>query len=288
MYVTNFFFRVDLDGDGLISYDEYMFFQTLLAIPRRRLALAFSIIDQDGSGSVDRTEFEAIMAVLRRSTQAGQAEYSRLGQGSVGCDALFGDSYTISLEHFLAFHDSLSEEVLRLQFAASDSDGSGELSAQEFALFLASKVNVDRSLQRQYIELARAPQVTLLKGSISLDDFLAFHDFLHYLDQLEVAAMVLGTPVGLNKDEFLRAAAAAVGGDEGRGSVKPGISPIIVDVLFALFDVDGNGRLSRDEFITIMRKQSSSVDPPRTLPLLSVLRRVRDCVLEQAPTLLKV
>ena len=28
---------VDIDGDGLISYEEYMLFRTLLSLPRRKV-----------------------------------------------------------------------------------------------------------------------------------------------------------------------------------------------------------------------------------------------------------
>ena len=37
--------RVDADGDGLISYGEYLFFVTLLAIPDEHFELAFRMFD---------------------------------------------------------------------------------------------------------------------------------------------------------------------------------------------------------------------------------------------------
>ncbi|CAN0422460.1 unnamed protein product, partial [Laminaria digitata] len=33
-----FLAMVDIDGDGLISYEEYMLFRTLLSLPRRKVA----------------------------------------------------------------------------------------------------------------------------------------------------------------------------------------------------------------------------------------------------------
>ncbi|CAN0520638.1 unnamed protein product, partial [Ectocarpus sp. 8 AP-2014] len=42
---------VDIDGDGLISYEEYMLFRTLLSLPQRKqLSIAFRMFDRDDSG----------------------------------------------------------------------------------------------------------------------------------------------------------------------------------------------------------------------------------------------
>jgi EF-hand domain pair len=60
----SFFALVDLDGDGLISWEEFALFQTLLAIPRHKLSLAFGMFDEDRSGTVDYEEFERFMQVL--------------------------------------------------------------------------------------------------------------------------------------------------------------------------------------------------------------------------------
>lgn len=37
----------------------------------------------------------------------------------------------------------------------------------------------------------------------------------------------------------------------------------IVDVLFALLDVNGDGRLDQEEFMTLMKRQSAVPDPVR-------------------------
>ncbi|KAJ8517992.1 hypothetical protein ON010_g18258 [Phytophthora cinnamomi] len=55
-----FFDLVDADGDGLISYPEYMFFNTLLAIPERQFELAFKMFDTDDNGKLDHREFKQV------------------------------------------------------------------------------------------------------------------------------------------------------------------------------------------------------------------------------------
>lgn len=36
--LSSFVAMVDIDGDGLISYDEYMLFRTLLSVPTRKVS----------------------------------------------------------------------------------------------------------------------------------------------------------------------------------------------------------------------------------------------------------
>jgi hypothetical protein len=51
---SEFMRLVDLNGDGLISYEEFMLFSTLAAIPASKIRIAFQMFDADGSGEIDR------------------------------------------------------------------------------------------------------------------------------------------------------------------------------------------------------------------------------------------
>ena len=68
-----FFTRFDVEGDGLISFAEFIFFTTLLAIPPGEISAAFRMFDADSSGSLDRDEFRAMMRVLRSQSRHGAA-----------------------------------------------------------------------------------------------------------------------------------------------------------------------------------------------------------------------
>jgi EF-hand domain pair/EF hand len=206
--------------------------------------------------------------------------------------------------------------VLTARFTAWDTDGSGALDGAEFARFLASAVSTDRALQSRLWERADSPAVLALGGSsssstsssssssnsssatssssasssseaavsITLAEFLAFHEFLHCLDAMEAAMSVLGTEQGLTLPEFLHAARAAVSGHSavtasGVAVGAAGLSESVARVLFAVFDADGNGRLDKHEFVTVLRRQQAAEDPQRQLGVLEFLERVKDCVL---------
>lgn len=63
---------VDHDGDGLISFGEYMFFITLLSTSQRDLIRLFMMFDRNGSSTMDKTEFQELMGMLRTRSPTGQ------------------------------------------------------------------------------------------------------------------------------------------------------------------------------------------------------------------------
>ena len=67
---------VDQDGDGLISFSEFIFFSTLLAIPPKYFKVAFNLFDADGNGSVSADEFKKVMKLLRQSNPLARAQRS--------------------------------------------------------------------------------------------------------------------------------------------------------------------------------------------------------------------
>lgn len=69
-----------------------------------------------------------------------------------------------------------------------------------------------------------------------------------------------GEKASAGKDDEGVGREGAVGGGEGSEVLSPGI----VDTLFALLDVDSNGRLDQNEFMTLMKRQSAVPDPVRT------------------------
>ncbi len=50
------FFR-SLGNQGIISYSEYLFLLTILIKPQSGFKIAFAMLDQDGNGWIDKTEF---------------------------------------------------------------------------------------------------------------------------------------------------------------------------------------------------------------------------------------
>ncbi|CAK4686163.1 hypothetical protein LEN26_020991 [Aphanomyces euteiches] len=268
-----FFDLVDADGDGLISYPEFMFFTTLLSIPERQFELAFKMFDDDGNGVIDHREFKEIMDLMRLRTPSGRQDRHLKENSTPTFKNLFGEweREPLTFEKFCAFRNSLKREVMRLHFDHYDVDGSKELSAREFGMFLVS--HVKQTEMDQWVE--KVDKLHDLELSITEQEFMDYYSFLENLDAMKVAMELVMEKNGLDKDQFYRAARAACHGG------RPLVSKQIVDIIFALFDESGDGAVSPDEFLGVMEsRRSAGLRERRDLGALEFLERVKSCFLE--------
>ena len=80
---SNFFDMFDTDGDGLISFPEYLFFVTLLSLTDEQCKATFRKFDVDQGGSLCREEFLQMMKHMRLSTTKRRASGYRTGLKTV-------------------------------------------------------------------------------------------------------------------------------------------------------------------------------------------------------------
>ncbi|ETN09500.1 hypothetical protein, variant 6 [Phytophthora nicotianae INRA-310] len=291
-----FFDMVDADGDGLINYAEYMFFRTLLAsklfyylllpkyffiyiffticvVPERQFELAFKMFDTDDNGKLDHREFKQIMELMRLRTPAGRQDRSMHDDDVPIFKHLFGELATKSLSYdeFCTFRRELMQEIMRIQFEQYDVDGDRTLSPREFGMFLVS--HVDQRHIEQWVE--RVDKLQHLSGHITEQEFMDFNVFLEHLDELKVAMDLVMQAHGVNKEQFHRATRAAVRASK---NTKP-VTPLQIDILFALFDLDGDGHLSTKEFIEVMQtRKDSGFTEPRDTGAFNFIRRIKECL----------
>eukprot|EP00753_Platysulcus_tardus_P003076 PLAT12238.1.p1 GENE.PLAT12238.1~~PLAT12238.1.p1 ORF type:complete len:486 (+),score=177.69 PLAT12238.1:40-1458(+) len=277
--LSRFMELVDTDGDGLISFGEYLFFCTVLSIPAQQFTLAFRMLDENGDGTIDAAEFEQVMSIMRARTPAGkQVRNIGLDGRKRGADAygmssrFFGadGSGSLTPSKFKAFVDDLRSEVLRLEFFNYDRDHAFGLSEKEFGMFLVA--HTPESHTKQVME--RTALLSDESGNIQLDEFMAFNNFLQNLDEMEVAmklTMTLTGRDGLTKAEFLRAAAAATAG-------KSKLTEAQVNVLFTLFDRDGDGLVNATEFVDVMGNVTSrGMDRERDMGVMAMFDKIVAC-----------
>ena len=115
---SSVFAMIDVDGDGLISFPEYIFFITLLAIPKQHFRLAFHMFDYDGSGGVSLEEFTKMMEVMRSQSPHGQQQRTR-SVGELGglLETFFGRDGSKMLDYptWEKFMTKLHHDVLKLE-----------------------------------------------------------------------------------------------------------------------------------------------------------------------------
>ncbi|KAL3684128.1 hypothetical protein R1sor_002150 [Riccia sorocarpa] len=267
---SEFFMLFDTNGDGLISFAEYIFFVTLLSIPQENFSTAFKMFDIDGNGVIDREEFKMVMTKMREGTRQGLAQRNGLRTGlrittpveNAGLvDLFFGPDGNKLLRHedFKKFLQELQEEIIRLEFSHYDVKGHGSIPAQDFALSMIAAA--DLSSLNEF--LAR---VNLLSGiprfrnmRISEEEFRQFAYLRKNLSSLALAISMFGE---MNKKDFKRAATKVC---------HCPLSDSVVDVIFHIFDLNEDGKLSSEEFLKVMERREKDIGQPQATGILQLL-----------------
>ncbi|XP_011633004.1 calcium uptake protein 3, mitochondrial isoform X3 [Pogonomyrmex barbatus] len=264
----------NLRDKGIISYTEYLFLLSILTKPKTGFQIAFNMFDTDGNERVDKTEFlvmEKIFSHAWRGRHGGetkeeleqlqerqktpeeiQGQFIDDDQGLQRRHAVdttlmihfFGKDGTNELRYddFKRFMENLQHEVLELEFHEF-SKGHNTINELDFAKILLRYTYLEPDEYDKYLDrmLDRAD----LHIGITFEEFRRFYQFLNTLDDFSIAMrMYTLADHPISKDEFQRAVKICTG---------TMLSTHIIDTVFALFDVDGDGQLSYKEFIAIMK-----------------------------------
>ncbi|XP_022909252.1 calcium uptake protein 3, mitochondrial isoform X1 [Onthophagus taurus] len=273
----------DLRDNGIISYTEYLFLLSILTKPESGFKIAFNMFDVDGNEKVDKNEFLVIRRLLagkHRDTEDIPMEkifsYAWKGKRGMVVDEkydlkspveeqyvddeqglqrkhnvdttlivhFFGSKgkNTLNFENFRKFMLHLQTEVLELEFSEF-SRGLPTISELDFARILLRYTYLDTDEYDKYLERL-LDRIKVTKG-ITFEEFLAFCQFLNNMEDFSIAMrMYTLADHPISKGEFYRAVKICTG---------QSLSGHLVDTVFAIFDVDGDGLLSYREFLAIMK-----------------------------------
>ncbi|CAH0731427.1 unnamed protein product, partial [Brenthis ino] len=259
---------------GIISYTEYLFLLSILTKPASGFQIAFNMFDTDGNQRVDKNEFLVIQRLLGGSLKDRELDanseramekifsFAWAGKRGAAADApddqglqrrhdvdtllqvhFFGKKGTneLKFEGFRQFMENLQTEVLELEFHEF-SKGHETISEVDFAKILLRYTYLDTDSYDMYLD--RLLQRERVRG-ISFQEFKTFCQFLNNLEDFTIAMrMYTLADHPISKDEFQRAVKICTGQSQ---------SAHLVATVFAIFDADGDGRLSYKEFIAIMK-----------------------------------
>lgn len=215
---SKFFMLFDTNGDGLISFSEYMFFLTLLSIPEINFRTAVRMFDLDGNGTIDREEFTKVMEVmrsrirrrpLRRDGLRTVSKVENVVQNEGLVEFLFREDGKKLLKHedFELFLKELHEEIIRLEFAHYDYWDHGSISAKDFGLSLVAAANLSHI--NYYLDCVNA-----------LGNDASFKD-------CRVSFEVCKVPITNN----------------------------VIDIVYFIFDINQDGNLSTEEFLGVLERR---------------------------------
>ncbi|KAL9255846.1 Calcium uptake protein, mitochondrial-like protein [Drosera capensis] len=262
---SEFFMLFDLDNDGLISFNEYLFFITLLSIPESSFSVAFKMFDIDNNGEIDRVEFKKVMHLMRSQNRQGASHSGGLRPGiKLGrfiedgglVDYFFGKEGKSCLQHdkFVQFLRDLHTELVRLEFAHYDYKSRGSISAKDFALSMIASADIKHlnKLLRRVGEIDKDSHISNIR--ISEDEFRNFAELRRRLQPFSLALFSYGLVNGLlRKDDFQRAASQVCGVT---------LTNNVVDIVFHVFDANRDGNLSVEELIRVLEKREKDIARP--------------------------
>merc|ERR1719158_486281 len=299
--VNNISTKLDLDPEsvfyqlgagGLISFSDYIFLLTVLSTSRRHFQIAFKMFDLNGDGTVDAEEFEKVTALMKShsSTGARHRDHGNTGNTFKGVNSglktfFFGEDLKgdLTVNRFLDFQRCLQEEILALEFARKDSSGDGRISEKDFADLLIAyagfqpkkKAKMLRRVRKAY---AREEGEDETQG-VRLVDYLNFYQVLYSINDIDTALTfyhIAGAPIERHTMKHVARTVAHVD-----------LSDHLVDVVFTLFDTDGDGKLSNKEFVSVMKQRAlRGLEKPKDTGVSRILSSVIKCANECKPAIM--
>ncbi|KAG8071429.1 hypothetical protein GUJ93_ZPchr0006g42452 [Zizania palustris] len=218
---SEFFMLFDTNGDGLISFAEYIFFVTLLSIPESSFNIAFKMFDLDHNGEIDKEEFKKVMTLMRSYNRQGAAHRDGLRFGrKVGqsvengglVEYFFGKdgSEHLHYDKFSIFLKQLHDEIVRLEFSHYDTKSSNTIPAKDFALSMVASADMNHitRLLDRVDDFDDDPDLKDLR--ITFEEFKAFADLRRRLEPFAIAIFSYGKVNGLLTKQDLKRAATHV------------------------------------------------------------------------------
>lgn len=268
---------------GLISFSDYIFLTTVLSTPQRNFEIAFKMFDLNGDGEVDLEEFEQVQSIIRSQTSMGMRHRDRSTTGNTlktaGCSSalttyFFGEDLKgkLTISSFLEFQRKLQHDVLKLEFERND-PMDGRITERQFGGMLLAYSGV----QSRKLKLMQKGLKKMFKDAqgITFEEVENFFTFLKNVNDVDTALSFYHM-AGASIDKVTMKQVA-------RTVAKVELSDHVCDVVFALFDCDGNGELSNKEFIAIMKQRlMRGLEKPKDMGFTRLVRAMWKCAQDTA------
>ncbi|XP_027021756.1 calcium uptake protein 1, mitochondrial isoform X3 [Tachysurus fulvidraco] len=268
---------------GLISFSDYIFLTTVLSTPQRNFEIAFKMFDLNGDGEVDLEEFEQVQSIIRSQTSMGMRHRDRSTTGNTlrtaGCSSalttyFFGADLKgkLTIGAFLEFQRKLQHDVLKLEFERND-PMDGRITERQFGGMLLAYSGVQsrklKQMQKGLKKMFKDAQ------GITFEEVENFFTFLKNVNDVDTALSFYHM-AGASIDKATMKQVA-------RTVAKVELSDHVCDVVFALFDCDGNGELSNKEFISIMKQRlMRGLEKPKDMGFTRLVRAMWKCAQDTA------
>jgi len=278
-----------LGAGGLISFSDYIFLLTVLSTSRRHFQIAFKMFDLNGDGTVDAEEFEKVTNLMRShsSTGARHRDHGNTGNTFKGINSglktfFFGEDLQgdLTVSRFLEFQRSLQEEILALEFARKDETETGRIAEKDFADLLIAYAGFQPNKKAKMLRRVRKAynQGEEESPGVTLTDYLNFYQVLYSINDIDTALTfyhIAGAPIERSTMKHVARTVAHVE-----------LSDHLMDVVFTLFDTDGDGKLSNKEFVSVMKQRAMrGLEKPKDMGISRIFSSMFKCASDCKPAI---
>jgi Ca2+-binding EF-hand superfamily protein len=286
--LAKLFADADANHDGRISFREFSFLSILLCTKMEDFERAFTMFDEEQKGGLTKAQFKKMISVfgdesMKPTMKSGLVEHifdtNRFADGSAtSVDKLASRREPIAtLQRFKAVIGDLERSVRVAEFRLADTEKKGRISRREFGELLTNSI-LGRHLPFFLVDnLRRMDESDSGPLAVTLDSWLVLNEMMKNSDAItEAMRMYAANGQPVRRPEFHRAVHAV-------GNLSRKMTSGEVDLVFEIFDRDGDGTLEEDEFAAVMRGKASYnvIEPEKTrnnffVQLVKCGRRVAD------------
>ncbi|KAI6231390.1 hypothetical protein M3Y95_00376400 [Aphelenchoides besseyi] len=275
-----------MGSDGLINFTDYLFLMTLLSTSPTDIHLAFYVYDLNGDGQLDKDEFDRVQDLLLQHSHVGQKHPAPFRKSSTSAlqKHFFGvdGKQKLNVQKFLEFQKDLHRDILLIEFERRDPESMphGIISEYAFAdLLLIHAALPEKKKIKMLKRVKRAYKNIPNKPGVSFDEVNSYFIFLYQIDKVDLALhfyKLAGQPLSR---QLLQKVARKITGVE--------LSDTVVDIVITMFDENGDGKLSNQEFISVMKKRMNrGLERPKDTGLLRLMDALIECTKKQMANLI--
>eukprot|EP00090_Calanus_glacialis_P021210 TRINITY_DN3273_c0_g1_i1.p1 TRINITY_DN3273_c0_g1~~TRINITY_DN3273_c0_g1_i1.p1 ORF type:complete len:590 (-),score=198.57 TRINITY_DN3273_c0_g1_i1:152-1921(-) len=277
-----------LGAGGLISFSDYIFLLTVLSTSRRHFQIAFKMFDLNGDGNVDAEEFEQVTDLMRShsSTGARHRDHGNTGSTFKGINSglktyFFGEDMkgNLTVDRFLEFQRTLQEEILALEFRRKDDENIGRIPEKDFADLLIAYAGFLPKKKAKMLRKVRKAYDEETSPGVGLTDYLNFYQVLYSINDIDTALTfyhIAGAPIERSTMKHVARTVAHVD-----------LSDHLLDVVFTLFDTDGDGKLSNKEFVSVMKQRAMrGLEKPKDMGISRIFSSMFKCASDCKPAIM--
>uniref|UniRef100_A0A1I8GBG4 Calcium uptake protein 1, mitochondrial n=1 Tax=Macrostomum lignano TaxID=282301 RepID=A0A1I8GBG4_9PLAT len=273
-----------LGNEALISFSDYIFLLTVLSTPPRQFEIAFRMFDSNADGNLDIDDFMHVQTILRDQTNVGKRHRDHSVTGSTLKPELnsalacyfFGQSGhgLLSIARMLDFQARLQRELNRIEFDRYRPDQRDCITELSFARLLIAYAGFPDIKKRRMLRRVREAFGSGGARGISFKQYAEFSRLLKSIADVDTALTFHHiSGASIDKATF-RHMAVTVAGIE--------LDSHLLDVVFVLFDEDGDGYLSNKEFVSVMKHRlSRGLDKSMDTGAIRMLSALSSCAQEQ-------